>query len=70
MIRSRTFGHDGDRPAAGTVIPFPPAASRRTSRGAPEDGAERGRILFFTGVRYERLPDTTAEAGSPKRKRS
>lgn len=39
--------------AAGAIIPFPVA---RRARGAGAAG-DTGRILLFTGVRYERLPE-------------
>jgi len=46
--------------SAGTVVPFPGSASRR-SRAALRDGDPRGEILLFTGVRYERLPAPSSE---------
>jgi hypothetical protein len=39
--------------ATATLLPFP-GAGRRTRR-APRDGEQRGEILQFLGVRYERL---------------
>ncbi|MEH3117998.1 MAG: hypothetical protein PGN25_10500 [Methylorubrum populi] len=52
---------------AGSVVPFVTGAPRRFRRGA--DDAPRGRILLFTGVRYERLPEAET-APVPKRCRS
>jgi hypothetical protein len=43
------------------VIAFPPVSARAKRAVAREDG-ERGRILLFTGVRYERLRDEPDEA--------
>ena len=40
------------RPGA-VLVPFPPGSNRR--RKAPASGERRGEILFFLGVRYERL---------------
>ncbi|KMO25335.1 hypothetical protein VP06_32800 [Methylobacterium aquaticum] len=54
------------RPSA-DIIPFPAARARSVAGGsAPLHSADlvRGRILLFTGVRYERLPDP-AEPGLP-----
>lgn len=53
--------------APAAVIPFRAAATRRLRRD--DDDAPRGQILLFTGVRYERLPDTDAPA-VPQRRRS
>ncbi len=39
---------------SGTVIPFPRPDARRTCR-IPRSGEQRGEILLFLGVRYERL---------------
>lgn len=54
------------RERTAAVIPFDAAAGRRPRR---EDDAQRGQILLFTGVRYERLPDADAPA-IPQRRRS
>ena len=48
-----------ERPTA-TVVTFP-AAGRRFRRFRRQDAdAPRGAILFFTGIRYERMPETDA----------
>ena len=44
------------------VIAFPPLAAR-AKRGSLREDAERGRILLFTGVRYERRADEPEESG-------
>lgn len=41
------------RPGA-VLLPFPAPGTRRR-RSAPPSGERRGEILFFLGVRYERL---------------
>lgn len=41
------------RPGA-VLLPFPAPGTRRR-RSAPLSGERRGEILFFLGVRYERL---------------
>ncbi len=41
------------RPGA-ILLPFPAPGTRRR-RSAPHSGERRGEILFFLGVRYERL---------------
>ena len=70
MNRSTTTSAlGGDRPQA-AVIPFSRTAPRRFRRDTPEADAPRGRILLFMGVRYERMPETQAEAPVPQRKRS
>jgi hypothetical protein len=48
--------------SAAKVIAFPPLAGR-TRRPAPGEDAERGRILLFTGVQYERPQPEIGEAG-------
>lgn len=46
-----------ERPTA-TVVTFP-ATGRRFRRFRRQDAdAPRGAILFFTGIRYERMPET------------
>lgn len=45
----------------GKVIAFRPQALG-VRRDPDESGSERGRILLFTGVRYQRMDDT-ADAG-------
>lgn len=46
------------------VIDLPPGRLRL--RAGPDDG-ERGRILFFTGIRYERLADPVLPPPGPAR---
>jgi hypothetical protein len=48
--------------SAAQVIAFPPLGAR-SARPAPPDDTERGRILLFTGVRYERPQPETGNAG-------
>lgn len=48
-----------ERPTA-TVVTFPGTGARRFRRF---DEAPRGTILLFTGIRYERMPETTAPVG-------
>ncbi|SFH02901.1 hypothetical protein [Methylobacterium gossipiicola] len=48
-----------ERPTA-TVVTFPGPGSRRFRH---LDEATRGTILLFTGIRYERMPETTAPMG-------
>ena len=43
------------------VIAFPPLAAR-VKRVVLQEDAERGRILLFTGVRYERMQDEADQA--------
>jgi hypothetical protein len=50
------------RSQAAQVIAFPPLAAR-SARPAPPDDTERGRILLFTGVQYERPRAATSETG-------
>jgi hypothetical protein len=42
--------------SAGLIVAFPDPASRPRRPLAPEE--PRGRILLFTGVRYERMDDS------------
>lgn len=60
------------RPTA-TVVPLSRAGGRRFRREA-EAAEPRGQILLFTGVRYERMPESDAEPDAeptiPQRRRS
>ena len=47
----------------GEVVAFRPGVLR-TRSDADEDVAERGRILLFTGVRYERMVEPSEDAQS------
>ena len=47
---------------ASKIISFP-ALGRRARRFTRIDDAERGTVLLFTGVRYERIEDDADEAG-------
>ncbi|GJD28866.1 hypothetical protein PMNALOAF_0098 [Methylobacterium adhaesivum] len=51
-----------ERPTA-TVVTFPEAGPRRFRRTDNAAEAPRGTILLFTGIRYERMPETTAPVG-------
>ncbi|MDP4004051.1 hypothetical protein [Methylobacterium sp. NEAU K] len=42
------------REASAVLVPFPGPKTRRTRR-LPRSDEQRGEILFFLGVRYERL---------------
>jgi hypothetical protein len=42
------------QPSSAALIPFPGAEARR-SRRIPRSDEQRGEILLFLGVRYERL---------------
>ncbi|KAA0123889.1 hypothetical protein CIW48_10385 [Methylobacterium sp. P1-11] len=57
-LRSSQNAADPTRRAApttsATLIPFPAAEARPTSR-VPRSSERRGEILLFLGVRYERL---------------
>lgn len=53
-----------DMPTASTVIPFRPQAFGDRRERTVGDG-ERGRILLFTGIRYERLPEVSDDAAEP-----
>ena len=44
------------------VIRFVPGMAR--ARPAPRADEERGRVLLFTGVRYQRLPDAASFAAA------
>ena len=46
--------HEPARDASAILIPFPGPEARRT-RSLPHADEQRGEILFFLGVRYERL---------------
>lgn len=55
----------------GDVVAFRPLAVRRTQASAETD-AQRGEILLFTGVRYERhdqVEDKRAAGRSPRKRR-
>lgn len=66
-----------DESTMGEILLFKPAAGPR--RRAPGDGAGGGRILFFTGVRYQAYIEPAAAfgpsepddrtSGNPARKR-
>ena len=58
----------GESRPSGTVVPFAAGAPRRFRREPIAGSEPRGQILFFTGVRYERLTDAPP-ALLPKRKR-
>ncbi len=46
-----------DETISARILPFPtPSSGRPKSRPAPSRGEPEGRILLFTGVRYERVP--------------
>ena len=45
------------------VIAFPPLGARENRASPPED-TERGTILLFTGVRYERFDEEVVELGA------
>ena len=56
---------------AGKVIPLPTRGERASQRILRDD-VERGRILLFTGVRYERMVEDADESvaelsGRPRR---
>ncbi|MFD1301849.1 hypothetical protein [Methylobacterium marchantiae] len=55
------------RPSA-SVVAFRQPAARRFRRDAEDDGALRGEILLFTGVRYERMPEPAAPAPRQRRR--
>ncbi len=57
------------RPSA-LVVALPQALTRRVRREAMPDEAPLGRILLFTGVRYERMAEVVPEPAIPQRKRS
>jgi hypothetical protein len=65
LLKGRETEH---RPSA-TVIALSRPETRRFRRD-PSDAEPMGRILFFTGVRYERMPDVKAEPTVRQRKRS
>jgi hypothetical protein len=44
------------------IITFPPLGER-AKRVVQHEDAERGTILLFTGVRYERMDDDADEVG-------
>ena len=64
--------HENQATDAGVIIAFPDPASR-PERAAMQEGEPRGRILLFTGVRYERTEPTPshpiASDGQPRRRR-
>lgn len=46
-----------DETISARILPFPTrSVRRRESRSATAKGEPEGRILLFTGVRYERVP--------------
>lgn len=49
-----------DAPQGGALVPFPAEKARK---GSVPDNEPRGHILFFTGVRYERMAEPSL---SPK----
>jgi hypothetical protein len=51
-----------ERPTA-TVVTFPGTGPRRFRRLDEAGGSPGGTILLFTGIRYERMPETTAPMG-------
>lgn len=52
----------------GTVVAFPGPAARRFRRDEPDAQAAPGRILLFTGVRYERFPDAETASAELRRR--
>lgn len=50
-----------------TVVPFRASAPRRFRR-ADDVPEERGAILLFTGVRYERRPEPEPGTAEPQRR--
>ena len=50
------------------VIPFPRPAPRRFRRETAECGDGLGRILLFTGVRYERMPEPAPREAAPRKR--
>lgn len=58
--------HAAERPTA-TVVTFPQGRAPRFRRAA-EDASPEGRILLFTGIRYERMEP--AERAPRLRRRS
>jgi hypothetical protein len=50
--------------ASATVIPFPGSVAR-AARSPLRDDEQRGEILLFTGVRYERQIDPNPEPIEP-----
>ena len=70
MNRSTTLTDTGgQRPPMDRVVPFSVTQPRRFRRPFAE-GEALGRILLFTGVRYERIADDDLTPGLPKRRRS
>jgi hypothetical protein len=57
------------RPTA-MVIALSRAPARRFRRDVPTGSEPMGQILFFTGVRYERMPEAPVEPAVRQRKRS
>jgi hypothetical protein len=56
----------------GDVVAFRPQAARRTQARVEQD-AQRGEIVLFTGVRYERhdpVEDKRADGRSPRKRRN
>lgn len=64
--QERHEGHDMSA-ASGThvarIIPFP--GERKAEPRPIRDGETRGAVLFFTGIRYERMPEDR-EHSAPK----
>ena len=51
-----------------SVVAFRQASVRRFRRDDENDGATRGEILLFTGVRYERMPEPAMPAPLQRRR--
>lgn len=60
-LSTTSFDRAGERRPMATVIPFSHTASRRSRRDEPAAEQARGQILFFTGVRYERMSEGATE---------
>jgi hypothetical protein len=55
------------------VIPFAPTAAtlrRKSAQAEPGAPRESAAILFFTGVRYERQPETALADTAPRKRRA
>jgi hypothetical protein len=56
-----------------TVIPFAPTAAtlrRKPAHAGNDAPRESAAILFFTGVRYERQPETALADAAPRKRRA
>ncbi len=52
----------------GHVLPFP---ADRSTKEPPAEGEERGRVLLFLGVRYERMTECPGpQPGKGRRRKS